>query len=73
MPVPTFDIFRGSNISEAVWVKWSEDLASAIALMRECAELNPGPYFIFDSRENKVVATVDTSSEPKAALRHALY
>jgi hypothetical protein len=47
MPVPTFDIFRGSNINEAVWVKWSEDLASAIALMRVMRRIEPWAVLYF--------------------------
>jgi hypothetical protein len=71
MFVPTLDIFRGSLETGAIWTESAEDLASAIELMRACAKLRPGSYFVFDCHGNRVVATVHTSVKPKSkAAKH---
>ena len=61
MSVPTFDIFHGSLNNGAIWIESAESLDFAVQLMNECAIKRPGPYFVFNLHERKVLATTDTS------------
>ena len=69
MPVPTFDIFRGSLNNGALWIESAGGLTSAVKLMNECARVRPGPYFVFDFWAYKVLATTDTSPKQKQAAK----
>ena len=66
MSVPPYDIFRGHPNKDPMWIEVLDSLAVARDRMAECAQRNPGPYFIFCHRSCAVVASVDTSM-PDAA------
>jgi hypothetical protein len=66
MQIPTYEIFSGTQEKDAMWLGSVEGLGVAYERMKEIAAKTHGPYFVFCSRTNKVVASVDTSREPRA-------
>ena len=64
MSVPTLDVFRGSLKDGAIWIESADGLPAAVELMNGCAKSRPGRYFVFDIRNQKVLATTD-SNQPK--------
>jgi hypothetical protein len=62
MSVPRFDIFSGFLKTGALWIGSAENLTTAVQLMKERANLRPGPYFVFDILNQKTVASTNTSS-----------
>jgi hypothetical protein len=66
MPVPTFDIFRGSLNNGALWMESAEGLGAATQRMLQFSAIRPGRYFVFDVQAHKVLASTDTSPGPKS-------
>jgi hypothetical protein len=66
MEVFTYDIFSGLQDKNAMWVESVEGLRAAYERMKEIAAKTRGRYFVFCTRTNNVVASVDTTREPKA-------
>lgn len=60
MTEPTFDIFRGTNDKDAMWVDAVEGLSSARERMDQIAAAQPGQYFVFASRSRAILARTDT-------------
>lgn len=61
----SYDIFSGAE-SDALWIECVDGLTAAIDRMNAIADDMPGLYFIFGSRERKVLARADTR-EKRAA------
>jgi hypothetical protein len=68
MLAPTFEIFRGSLNSGALWIESVEGLEAATQRMYQLSVNRPGRYFVFDYQKQKVVASIDTSPKPKSEL-----
>jgi len=66
MDGPTFDIFRGSLKNGALWLESIEGLGAATRRMFQFSVIRPGPYFVFDYKQHKVLASTDTSPKPKS-------
>jgi len=58
----SFDIFSGSDESDALWLECVEGLDAATQRMDEIASRRPGMYFVLNLRDRFVVAKVDTRS-----------
>lgn len=68
LPAPLFDIFQGHYSGKnAIWVSAARGLAAARERMAQIAANKPGPYFVFSSREQLVLAILDTT--PPQLLR----
>ena len=65
MDSQAFDIFSGSPDRDPLWLETVAGLQKARAAMEDRAAKNPGPYFIFCTSTNSVVANVDTT--PRAS------
>jgi hypothetical protein len=65
MNISTYDIFCGRRDKNPLWVGSVEGLGAAYERMKEIAAKTHGPYFVFCSRTNKVVASVDNTRVPK--------
>lgn len=61
MNAPQYDIFRGRDDEDNVWLECADDLSAAKASMEAHAQQTPGPYFIAWQRTNEVSASIDTS------------
>ena len=61
MGVPTLDIFRGSLKNGALWIESVDGLEAATQRMYQFSAYKPGPYFVFECKERKVLASIDTS------------
>jgi hypothetical protein len=55
----SYDIFSGAE-SDALWIECVDGLNAAINRMNAIATEIPGLYFVFGSRERKVLARTDT-------------
>jgi len=66
MSIPTFDIFRGSLNNGALWIESVEGLSAATQRMFQLSVIQPAPYFVFDYKQHKVLASTDTSPKPKS-------
>jgi hypothetical protein len=55
---PRFDIFSGTQFT-ARWLETAESLNKAVSRMEQRAQAEPGPYFVYDSSEHTVVASID--------------
>ena len=60
MQEPTFDIFRGPNDKDAVWVEAVNSLSDARKRMEEIAVANPGQYFVSNPFSHFILARIDT-------------
>jgi hypothetical protein len=56
-----FEIFAGTIETGAVWVESAIGLEIASSRMNTLARTRPGKYFVFDSRNNQVVAKTNTA------------
>jgi hypothetical protein len=62
MTVPTFDIFRGAlGSADVLWIEAVEGLGAAKQRMDELAREKPGPYFVFSSCRQAVLAAINTT------------
>jgi hypothetical protein len=68
MDSPTFDIFGGSLKNGALWLDSIGGLGAATQRMFQFSVIRPGPYFAFDYKRHKVLASTDTSPKPKSKL-----
>jgi hypothetical protein len=59
MDEPTFDIFRGSDEKNGVWVESVAGLSQARRRMVEIAITYPGEYFVSNSSSHCILARVD--------------
>jgi hypothetical protein len=59
---PHLDILMRHSDGSYVWLEAAHDLESAKARLRELSESNPGEYFVFDHRAQKVVANLGARS-----------
>ena len=69
MDGPTFDVFSGSLIRDATWLESAEGLGAATQRMFQLSAIRPGPYFVFDCKQRKVLAATDTSPKCKPPAR----
>ena len=61
LSVPLFDIFQGHYSGKnAIWVAAARGLAAARERMAQLAADKPGPYFVFSTRDQLVLAIIDT-------------
>jgi hypothetical protein len=58
----SYHIFSGTVDHRPLWLESVRGRESAFERMKERAEHAPGPYFVFDSMNQTVLAFVDTSS-----------
>jgi hypothetical protein len=63
---PTFDVFSGFLEKDAKWLESIEGLGAATQRMFQFSVIRPGPYFVFDLKQHKVLASTDTSPKPKS-------
>ena len=63
---PTFDVFSGFLEKDAKWLESIEGLGAATQRMFQLSVIQPGPYFVFDYKQHKVLASTDTSPKPKS-------
>jgi hypothetical protein len=63
--VTAFDIFLGSDGTDALWLECIDGLDAATARMNEIAGKQPGTYFILNLHDGQVVAKVDTRTHPE--------
>lgn len=68
MSTPIYDIFSGFGYKDAEWIEAVPGLDAAIHRMRQLAEQNPGPYFLFCAKSRTILDSVDTS---RPRVRHA--
>jgi hypothetical protein len=59
---PTYDIFSGASDGEALWQCSVEGLRNAEIRMEQLAAKKPGRYFVYSTRDQAVVASIDTTS-----------
>jgi hypothetical protein len=64
--ITRYDIFSGTKI-DAMWLGTAAGLVEAVSRMEQQAHDKPGPYFVFDSRSLKVVASVPPDSDESNA------
>jgi len=70
MIVPRFDVFSGLLDKDARWIESIEGLGAAYERIKELAAATPGPYFVFDTVSNKVLAKID-STQPNSDVETA--
>jgi hypothetical protein len=58
MTEATYDVFKGLPDKNPLWLGAVPGLQRAIDQMKRMSARLPGDYFVFDPRENEVVATV---------------
>jgi hypothetical protein len=63
--IPSYEIFSGLGFKDAQWVEAVPGLGAAINRMRQLAEEQPGPYFVFSLKSRIVLDSVNTS-KPRA-------
>jgi len=63
---PTLDVFSGFLEKDAKWLESIEGLGAATQRMFQLSVIQPGPYFVFDYKQHKVLASTDTSPKPKS-------
>ena len=56
-----FDIFEGEVGREPLWRERADGVADAIETMQRMADSKPGPYFVWESRTQQVLAMIDTT------------
>jgi hypothetical protein len=65
--IPAFDIFSGRfGEKDVVWLGAVGRLDDARARMHNLSEKQPGAYFVFNSDNHTLVASVDTSPPMRA-------
>ena len=69
MDRPTFDVFSGSLIKDATWLESADGLGAAAQRMFQLSAIRPGPYFVYDCKKRKVLASTDTSPKCKPPAR----
>ena len=62
---PYLDILIRHSDGSYVWLEAAHDLESARARLRELSAANPGEYFVFDHKAQKVVANIGVRSASK--------
>jgi hypothetical protein len=67
-----FDIFSGSPDSEPLWLGVSSGLETAVERMEQRARTEPGRYFVYDSHNQAVIASIDTGADRKASVRRIM-
>ena len=66
MNSPTFDVFSGFLEHDAKWIESIEGLGAATQRMFQFSVIRPGPYFVFDNKQHKVLTSTDTSPKPRS-------
>jgi hypothetical protein len=69
MSVPLYDVFCGHPNKEALWIEAVDGLGAANDRMKEHAQRNPGPYFVFCQQTHAVLAAIDTSISSDTSKR----
>jgi len=73
MTIPRFDVFSGLLDKDARWIESVEGVCAAYERIKELAAATPGPYFVFDTVSNKVLAKIDnTQPNPEAETARPL-
>ena len=65
--LPIYDIFSGTNERDAIWQGCAEGLQNAKFEMEKLAVKRPGPYFVYYTPEQSILARIDTSEKKKAS------
>ena len=60
MEIPQYDIFSGRIDRDAMWLESVDGLGAAVAKMKEYAKQSPGQYFVFCSKTDSVLASINT-------------
>jgi len=60
MKEPAFEIFSGGPDKDPLWIETVEGLANARARLEQIAILEPGQYFLFSFRSQKLLSRVET-------------
>jgi hypothetical protein len=60
MDEPTFEIFRGVTVEDAVWVEAVLGFSNALQRLKEVAAASPGQYFLFEPRSHSTVVQIDS-------------
>ncbi len=61
MTLPAYDIFKKHDAA-LVWVESVQDLATAKKRVEELSKQSPSEYFVFDQRQQRVVARLNPSA-----------
>jgi hypothetical protein len=56
-----YDIFSGHDDKDALWLEAVDGLDASMHRMKDLASQKPGPYFLFCTRTQAVLAAVDTA------------
>ena len=68
---PMFDIFKGNNDKDAIWVEAASGLAGARERMEQIAAAHPDEYFVFSQRSHCILARIDNrKSVLRATIEH---
>lgn len=57
MATPHLDILKRQNDGSFIWIESVADIESARSRLNVLAGANPGEYFVFDQRQQQIVAT----------------
>jgi hypothetical protein len=55
------DIYFANDLREPVWIASAREIEAARSRMRLIAQEEPGWYFVWDSRNLRVIARIDTT------------
>ena len=62
-----YDVFCGRNVRDCIWVCCAEGLQNAKLEMEKLAAKTPGPYFVYYTPDQSIVARIDTLKKTKAS------
>jgi hypothetical protein len=57
----TYQIFAGDSDDHLSWLEEAADLNTATVRMEALARSRPGRYFVYSSKQQKVLACLDTT------------
>jgi len=63
MRLPVFNLFTADARGNPVWLEAVADLETARRRLIELASTNPGEYFMFDLRSEKIVVSLVSASD----------
>lgn len=64
MHLTPFDILRRHDDGSFIWLEAAQDLTVAQLRLQQLSEHSPGEYFVFDQRNQQIVAKL--SNRPSA-------
>ena len=63
--IPSYEVFSGLGFKDAEWIEAVPGLGAAINRMKQLAQEQPGPYFVFSLKSRTVLDSINTS-KPRA-------